>query len=68
LLENDPVKAFATRPGEREAIDRMKVLREGGLAVDKIAAALNAEHANSRAGQQWYPTSVYRIFKAAEAM
>ena len=32
-------KAFATRPGEREVIDRMKVLREGGLAVDKIAAA-----------------------------
>src|ERR1035441_4188261 len=54
-------KAFATRPGEREVIDRMKVLREGGLAVDKIAAALNPEHANPRAGQQWYPTSVYRI-------
>jgi hypothetical protein len=46
----------------------MEVLREGGLAVDKIAAALNAEHANPRAGQQWCPISVYRILKAAEAM
>jgi hypothetical protein len=46
----------------------MKVLREGGMAVDKIAAALNAEPTNPRAGQQWYPTSLYCILKAAEAM
>jgi DNA invertase Pin-like site-specific DNA recombinase len=58
-------KPFGTRPGESEIIDRMKALREGGMAVDKIAVALNAEHARPRAGEQWYPTSVYRILRAA---
>ena len=30
-------KPFGTRPGESEVIDRMKSLRKGGMAVDKIA-------------------------------
>lgn len=61
-------KPFGTRPGEDEVIDRMKVLRERGMAVDKIAAALNEEHAKPRAGERWYPTSVYRILKATDAL
>ncbi len=61
-------KPFGTRPGESEVIDRMKALREGGMAVDKIAATLNEEHAKPRAGERWYPTSVYRILKAADAL
>lgn len=61
-------KAYGTRPGESEVIDRMKTLREGGMAVDKIAAALNTEDAKPRAGERWYPTSVYRILKAANAL
>lgn len=61
-------KPFGTRSGESEVIDRMKALREGGMAVDKIAAVLNAEHAKPRAGERWYPTSVYRILKAADAL
>ena len=61
-------KPFGTRPGENEVIDRMKVLRKDGMAVDKIAMALNAEHAKPRAGERWYPTSVYRILKSADAL
>jgi hypothetical protein len=33
-----------------------------------IAVALNAAHAKRRAGERWYPTSVYRILKAADAL
>jgi hypothetical protein len=61
-------KAYGARPGESEIIDRMKTLGEGGMAVDKIAAALNTEDAKPRAGEQWYSTSVYRILKAANAL
>jgi DNA invertase Pin-like site-specific DNA recombinase len=61
-------KPFGTRSGESEVIDRMKALREGGMAVDKIAVALNAEHAKPRASERWHPTSVYRILKAADAL
>jgi hypothetical protein len=46
----------------------MKELRAGGMAVDRIAAALNTERAKPRAGERWYPTSVYRIMKVAEAL
>jgi DNA invertase Pin-like site-specific DNA recombinase len=61
-------KPFGTRPGEGEVIRRMKELRGEGIAVDKIAAVLNAEGAKPRAGVKWYPTSVYRILKAADAL
>jgi DNA invertase Pin-like site-specific DNA recombinase len=61
-------KPFGTRPGENEVIDRMKSLRKGGMAVDKIAVVLNTEHAKPRAGERWYSTSVYRILKAADAL
>jgi DNA invertase Pin-like site-specific DNA recombinase len=60
-------KAYGNRPGESDIIDRMKVLRRGGMAVDKVAAVLNTEGAKPRAGQQWYPTTVYRILKATGA-
>jgi DNA invertase Pin-like site-specific DNA recombinase len=61
-------KPYGVRDGESEVLERMKTLRLGGMAVDKIAVALNAEGARPRAGQQWYATSVYRILKAAEAL
>ncbi len=61
-------KAYGVRPGESEVIERMKALRRGGMAVDKIAATVNAEGTRPRAGQVWYATSVYRILKAADAL
>jgi DNA invertase Pin-like site-specific DNA recombinase len=61
-------KRYGSRLGENEVIKRMKEMRETGLAVDKIAATLNAEGRKPRAGQQWYATSVYRILKAATAL
>ncbi|MCU1284167.1 MAG: Resolvase, N-terminal domain [Acidobacteriales bacterium] len=54
-------KPYGERPGEIEVIKRMQVLREGGLAVDKIANTLNLEGLNPRSGKRWYATSVYRI-------
>jgi len=43
----------------------MKLLRQRGLAVDKIADVINSEGIKPRAGIRWYATSVYRILKAS---
>lgn len=61
-------KPYGVRPGEAEVVERMKALRAEGMAVDKIAAALNAASVKPRAGEQWYPTSVYRVLKAAKSL
>ncbi len=61
-------KPYGIRPGESSVIDRMKELRADGLAVDKIATALNAEGIRSRTGGIWHPTSAYRVLKAAKAL
>jgi DNA invertase Pin-like site-specific DNA recombinase len=61
-------KRYGSRPGESEVIERMKAMRATGLAVDKVAAALNAEGLQARSGGQWHPTSVYRTLRAATAL
>lgn len=61
-------KPYGALPGESNVILRMRELRKQGLAVDKIAAALNAGGVKPRAGQQWYATSVYRVLKSAHAL
>ena len=61
-------KPYGVRPGESEVIDRMKVLRGEGMAVDKIAAALNAEGIKPRAGERWHATSIYRVLKAGNCL
>ena len=43
-------KRYGSRPGESEVIERMKAMRATGLAVDKVAAALNAEGLQARSG------------------
>jgi DNA invertase Pin-like site-specific DNA recombinase len=58
-------KPFGVRPGEKEVIERMHLLRRQGFAVDKIADRLNLEGVRPRAGKQWYATSVYRVLKTA---
>jgi DNA invertase Pin-like site-specific DNA recombinase len=57
-------KAFGARSGETQAIERMRELRAGGLAVDKIAARLNEEGIPSRTGRSWYGATVGRILRA----
>jgi DNA invertase Pin-like site-specific DNA recombinase len=61
-------KRYGSRPGESEVIERMKAMRATGLAVDKVAAALNAKGHKARSGGKWHPTSVYRTLKAATAL
>ena len=61
-------KPYGVRPGEAETVTRMRELRTIGMAIDKIAATLNAEGAKPRASERWHPTSVYRILKASQAL
>jgi len=61
-------KPYGTRPGETAVVERMKALRRKGLAVDKVAGALNTEGLKPRAGEIWYATSVYRVLKSASAL
>lgn len=57
-------KAFGARSGESQVIERMRELRAGGLAIDKIAARLNEEGIPSRTGRSWYGATVGRILRA----
>ena len=61
-------KPYGVRPGEMEIVSRMKRLRNEGLAVDKIAATLNAEGVKPRSGERWHANTVYRILRVAGAL
>jgi DNA invertase Pin-like site-specific DNA recombinase len=56
-------KRYGTMPGELEVVQRVHDLRDGGMALDKIAYTLNVEGIKPRAGARWYPTSVSRILR-----
>jgi DNA invertase Pin-like site-specific DNA recombinase len=60
-------KAFGARSGESQVIERMREMRSGGMAVDKIAERLNTDGIPSRAGKNWHGATVNRILKAATA-
>jgi hypothetical protein len=45
-------------PGESEVIARIQALRKDGMALDRIALALNETGIKSRTGGRWYPTTV----------
>jgi DNA invertase Pin-like site-specific DNA recombinase len=60
-------KRYGTLPGEPEVIQRIRNLRNEGLALDKIADKLNVEGVKPRAGAKWYPTSVSRILSTANS-
>jgi DNA invertase Pin-like site-specific DNA recombinase len=47
-------KPYGFRPNEPEVIEHIKELRGAGLAVDKIADALNTEGIKPRAGIRWH--------------
>lgn len=53
--------------GKEAVIDRRKELRKTGMAVDKIAEALNAGGPATSTRVRWHQASVYRILKAATA-
>jgi DNA invertase Pin-like site-specific DNA recombinase len=57
-------KRYGTMPGESEVIARIQALRNDGMALDRIALALNEKGIKSRTGGKWYPTSVSRIVNA----
>lgn len=61
-------KPFGSRDGELAVIERMRQLRQNGLAVDTIADTLNKEKLAPRSGKQWYSMSVYRVLKATDAL
>lgn len=61
-------KPYGVWAGEAVIVERIQQLRRDGIAVDKIAATLNAEGIKPRAGAKWYATSVYRVLKAAGAL
>lgn len=58
-------KPYGARPGEEEVLERMRSLRQQGMAVDTIADSLNTEGIKSRSGGLWYGATVNRILKVA---
>ena len=57
------MKAFGEGRTEKTVVRRILELRAGGLAVDKIAAILNAEDLKPKYGAKWYGSSVSNVLK-----
>jgi DNA invertase Pin-like site-specific DNA recombinase len=57
------MKAFGEGRTEKNVVRRILELRAGGLAVDKIAATLNAEELKPKYGVKWYGSSVSNVLK-----
>lgn len=56
-------KPFGRDEAEKLAIERMRALRAGGVAFDKIAERLNAENVSTRTGKPWHGVVVNRILR-----
>lgn len=54
-------KPFGRDDAERAAVERMRVLRTGGLGYDRIAEQLNSEEVPTRTGRRWHGVVVNRI-------
>jgi DNA invertase Pin-like site-specific DNA recombinase len=54
-------KAFGTSEAHRPTMERILSLRSAGMAVDKIAEALNVEGLKSKTGGRWYGSSVRNV-------
>lgn len=54
-------KPFGASEDRRPVIDRILSLRTSGMAVDTIAATLNAEGHKSKTGCKWYGSSVCNV-------
>jgi len=57
------MKAFGEARTERKAVNRLLELRAQGLAVNKVADALNAEGYKPKYGLKWYGSSVLNVIK-----
>jgi hypothetical protein len=57
------MKPFGEARTERKAVNRLLELRAQGLAVNKVADALNAEGYKPKYGAQWYGSSVSNVLK-----
>jgi DNA invertase Pin-like site-specific DNA recombinase len=60
-------KAYGAREGEQPILDRILKMRNTGMALDTIAATLNAEGLKSRSGKPWFGSTLNRIHKASKA-
>jgi site-specific DNA recombinase len=60
-------KPYGTRPGEVQVIERIRSLRDTGMAIDTIAETLNAEGIKPRSGSQWYGSSVRNVLMRVTA-
>jgi DNA invertase Pin-like site-specific DNA recombinase len=62
-------KAFGEKPGERETVDLMRLLRRKRrgkrMSFAKIAAALNQRSVPTRTGAEWQTTTVRNILSRA---
>jgi DNA invertase Pin-like site-specific DNA recombinase len=54
-------KPFGEGEGHRDTIVRILSLRSAGMAVDTIAATINAEGLPSKTGGKWYGSSVRNV-------
>jgi DNA invertase Pin-like site-specific DNA recombinase len=61
-------KPFGRDDGERAALERMKGLRAGGLAFDRIADQLSAEGVPTRTGRRWHGVVINRILTGKNRM
>lgn len=57
-------KPYGEHDGEQPILDSMKALRASGMAVDTIAATLNAKGDKTRSGGLWFGSTVNKILKA----
>jgi site-specific DNA recombinase len=57
-------KRLIEKPEEQDVIAEVRRLRESGLSMDAIAAALNANGLKTREGGQWKRQYVWRILKS----
>jgi DNA invertase Pin-like site-specific DNA recombinase len=56
-------KPYGARPGEREAVEKMRAWRASGATFDAIAEALNQQQIPTRAGGRWFRSTVQKILK-----
>ena len=60
-------KPYGFYEGEPAVIERMRVLKAAGMGYDRIAAQLNGEGVQPRAGERWWGKTVNNILQEANS-